>query len=172
MNIKFRLTVMSFLEFFVWGSWLISMSQYMFNTLHFTGVQVGSIYGTMGIASLFMPALLGIVADRWINAERLLGLCHLVGAGLLVWASRVTDYPTFYVIMLLNSMMFMPTIALNNTVSYIVLEKSGYNIVEDFPPIRVCGTIGFIVAMWMVDILGWTRTASQLYVSSTAGVIL
>ena len=98
MNIKIRLTFMNFLEFFVWGSWLISMSQYMFNTLHFTGVEVGSIYGSMGIASLFMPALLGIVADRWINAERLLGLCHLVGAGLLIWASTVTDYPTFYVI--------------------------------------------------------------------------
>jgi NHS family xanthosine MFS transporter len=172
MNIKIRLTFMNFLEFFVWGSWLISMSQYMFNTLHFTGVQVGSIYGTMGIASLFMPALLGIVADRWINAERLFGMCHLIGAGLLIWASRVTDYPTFYVIMLLNSMMFMPTIALNNTVSYIVLEAKGYNIVKDFPPIRVWGTVGFIIAMWMVDILGWTKTASQLYVSSTAGVIL
>jgi NHS family xanthosine MFS transporter len=172
MNIKIRLTFMNFLEFFVWGSWLISMSQYMFNTLHFTGVQVGSIYGTMGIASLFMPALLGIVADRWINAERLFGLCHLVGAGLLIWASRVTDYPTFYMIMLLNSMMFMPTIALNNTVSYIVLENKGYNIVKDFPPIRVWGTVGFIVAMWMVDILGWTKTASQLYVSSAAGFVL
>jgi MFS transporter, NHS family, xanthosine permease len=172
MSIKVRLTFMNFLEFFVWGSWLISMSQYMFNTLHFTGVQVGSIYGTMGVASLFMPALLGIVADRWINAERLLGICHLIGAGLLFWATMVTDYPTFYVIMLLNSMMFMPTIALNNTVSYIVLENRGFNIVKDFPPIRVWGTIGFIIAMWMVDLLGWTKTASQLYVSSTAGIIL
>jgi NHS family xanthosine MFS transporter len=172
MNIKIRLTFMNFLEFFVWGSWLISMSQYMFNVLHFTGTQVASIYGTMGIASLFMPALLGIVADRWINAERLLGICHLIGAGLLFWATMVTDYPTFYVIMLLNSMMFMPTIALNNTVSYIVLENRGFNIVKDFPPIRVWGTIGFIIAMWMVDILGWTKTASQLYVSSTAGIIL
>lgn len=172
MSIKIRLTFMNFLEFFVWGAWLISMSQYMFNTLHFTGVQVGSIYGTMGIASLFMPALLGIVADRWVNAERLFGLCHLIGAGLLIWASRVTDYPTFYMIMLLNSMMFMPTIALNNTVSYIVLESRGYNIVKDFPPIRVWGTVGFIVAMWMVDILGWTKTASQLYVSSSAGILL
>src|SRR5690348_13837398 len=172
MNIKIRLTFMNFLEFFVWGSWLISMSQYMSNVLNFTGPQVASIYGTMGIASLFMPALLGIVADRWINAERLLGACHLIGAVLLIWASRVTDYPTFYVIMLLNSMVFMPTIALNNTVSYIVLESKGFNIVNDFPPIRVWGTVGFIVAMWMVDILGWTRTPFQLYVSSSAGILL
>lgn len=172
MNIKSRLIVMNFLEFFVWGAWLISMSQYMFNTLGFTGVQVGSIYGTMGLASLFAPALLGIVADRWVNAERLLGLCHLIGAGLLIWASTVTDYPTFYMIMLLNSIVFMPTIALNNTVSYIILENKGYNIVKDFPPIRVWGTIGFICAMWIVDLAGWTKSPFQLYISAGAGLLL
>jgi MFS transporter, NHS family, xanthosine permease len=172
MTIKHRLILMNFLEFFVWGAWLISMSQYMFNELGFTGVQVGSIYGTMGIASLFAPALLGIVADRWVNAERLLGLCHIIGAGLLLWASTVTDYPTFYVIMLLNSIMFMPTIALNNTVSYIILEERGYNIVKDFPPIRVWGTVGFICAMWMVDFAGWTKSPFQLYISAGAGLFL
>jgi NHS family xanthosine MFS transporter len=172
MNIKFRLIVMNFLEFFVWGSWLISMGAYMFNTLHFSGVQVGSIYGSMGIASLFMPALLGIVADKWVNAERVLGLCHLIGAMLLFWASTVTDYPTLYIIMLLNAMMFMPTIALNNTVSYIILEERGFNIVKDFPPIRVWGTVGFIFAMWLVDLLGWTQNPFQLYVSATAGLLL
>ena len=172
MNIKSRLIVMNFLEFFVWGAWLISMSQYMFNTLGFTGVQVGSIYGTMGLASLFAPALLGIVADRWVNAERLLGLCHLIGSGLLIWASTVTDYPTFYMIMLLNSIVFMPTIALNNTVSYIILEERGFNIVKDFPPIRVWGTIGFICAMWIVDLAGWTKSPFQLYISAGAGLLL
>lgn len=172
MNLKSRLIVMNFLEFFVWGAWLISMSQYMFNSLGFTGVQVTSIYGTMGLASLFAPALLGIVADRWVNAERLLGLCHIIGAGLLLWASTVTDYPTFYVIMLLNSIVFMPTIALNNTVSYIILEERGYNIVKDFPPIRVWGTVGFICAMWMVDLAGWTKSPFQLYISAGAGLFL
>jgi NHS family xanthosine MFS transporter len=172
MKIKHRLIVMNFLEFFVWGAWLISMSQYMFNTLNFSGVQVGSIYGTMGIASLFAPALLGIVADRWVNAERLLGLCHIIGAGLLLFASTITDYPTFYIVMLLNSIVFMPTIALNNTVSYIILEGRGYNIVKDFPPIRVWGTIGFICAMWMVDLAGWTKSPLQLYISAGAGLSL
>ena len=86
MSIKFRLIVMNFLEFFVWGSWLISLGAYMFNVLNFFGVHVASIYGTMGIASLFMPALLGIVADRWVNVERVLGACHVIGAGLLFWA--------------------------------------------------------------------------------------
>src|SRR5882757_2310701 len=80
MNIKFRLVLMNFLEFFVWGAWLISLGAYMFNVLHFSGVQVGSIYGTMGLASLLTPALFGIVADRWLNAERVLGICHVLGA--------------------------------------------------------------------------------------------
>ena len=172
MSIKFRLVVMNFLEFFVWGSWLISLGAYMFNVLNFSGVQVASIYGTMGIASLFMPALLGIVADRWVNVERVLGACHIIGAGLLFWASTVSDYPTLYIIMLFNSMVFMPTIALNNTVSYIVLEERKFNIVKDFPPIRVWGTVGFVVAMWIVDLAGWTKSPFQLYISAAAGLFL
>ncbi len=172
MSIKFRLVVMNFLEFFVWGSWLISLGAYMFNVLNFSGVQVASIYGTMGIASLFMPALLGIVADRWVNVERVLGACHIIGAFLLFWASTVSDYPTLYIIMLFNSMVFMPTIALNNTVSYIVLEDRKFNIVKDFPPIRVWGTVGFVVAMWIVDLAGWTKSPFQLYISAGAGLFL
>lgn len=172
MSIKFRLTIMNFLEFFVWGSWLISLGAYMFNVLNFSGVQVTSIYGTMGIASLFMPALLGIVADRWVNVERVLGACHIIGAGLLFWASTVSDFNTLYIIMLFNSMVFMPTIALNNTVSYIILEERKFNIVKDFPPIRVWGTVGFVCAMWMVDLAGWTKSPLQLYISAGAGLFL
>jgi NHS family xanthosine MFS transporter len=172
MNIKSRLIVMNFLEFFVWGSWLISLGAYMFNSLHFSGVQVGSIYGTMGIASIFTPALFGIIADRWVNAERVLGICHIIGAISLLLASSVTDYPTFYLAMLFNSFFFMPTLALNNTVSYIVLEKRGFNIVKDFPPIRVWGTVGFVCAMWMVDLCGWNKSPFQLYVSAGAGLLL
>jgi NHS family xanthosine MFS transporter len=163
---------MNFLQFFIWGSWLISLGAYLFNVLHFTGVQVGSIYGTMGLASLFMPALLGIVADRWINAERVLGMCHIIGAGLLIWASMVTDYGTLHTIMLLNCMVYMPTLALNNTVSYIILENKGFNIVKEFPPIRFWGTIGFIAAMWVIDFSGWTKSPSQLYVSAGAALLL
>jgi NHS family xanthosine MFS transporter len=163
---------MNFLEFFVWGSWLISMGAYMSNVLHFTGGEVGEIYGTMGIASIITPALFGIVADRWLNAERVFGLAHIIGALLLFWASKVTDYPTLKFIMLLNSCVFMPTIGLNNTVSYIVLEKRGFNIVKDFPPIRVWGTVGFIAAMWMVDLCGFNLSPMQLYISAGAGLLL
>lgn len=172
MSIKLRLILMNFLEFFIWGSWLISLGGYMIVTLGFTGTQVGSIYATMGVASLFMPALLGIVADRWVNAERVLGLCHLTGAALLFWASSVTDYNTMYMIMLLNAMVFMPTIALNNTVSYAVLKKEKIDVVKVFPPIRVWGTVGFVVAMWVVDLCHWNLSASQLYVSALSSLVL
>lgn len=172
MSIKSRLIVMNFLEFFVWGSWLISLGAYMFNVLGLKGWQVGSIYGTMGIAAIITPALFGIVADRWVNAERVFGICHIAGAVLLFLASKVTDYSNLYLIMLLNSFMFMPTIGLNNTVSYIVLENKGFNIVKDFPPIRVWGTIGFICAMWLVDLAGWNKSPFQLYISAGSGLLL
>jgi NHS family xanthosine MFS transporter len=172
MSIQLRLTVMNFMQFFVWGSWLISLGAYMIVTLGFTGGQVGSIYATMGVASLFMPGLMGIVADRWVNAERVFGICHLIGAGLLLWASTVKDFDTLYMIMLFNAMVYMPTIALNNTVSYKVLEQKGLNVIQNFPPIRVWGTVGFIAAMWMVDFAGWTKSALQLYISAGAAIFL
>lgn len=163
---------MNFLEFFVWGAWLTSLGDYLSHPLHFTGGQVGSIFATMGVAAMFMPGLLGIVADRWINAERLLGLCHLLGAGLLFWGATVTNYDLLYWIMLGNSLVYMPTIALNNTVSYTVLLREGKEVVRDFPPIRVWGTIGFIVAMWVVDLNHWTVTSTQLYLSAAAAAAL
>ena len=172
MNIKFRLTVMNFMQFFVWGAWLISFGAYMSKSLGFSGLQIGSIYGTMGVASLFMPGLMGIVADRWLNAERLYGILHLTGAGLLLWATTVRDYETLYFIMLLNAMVYMPTIALNNTISYKVLEQQGFNFIEKFPPIRVWGTVGFILAMWITDLSGSTLTKGQLYISAAAAVFL
>jgi len=171
-KIKFRLTVMNFLEFFVWGAWLISLGGYMFNVLHFNGKQVGKVYGTMGVASMFTPALFGIVADRWLNAERVLGICHLIGAGMLLWAANLHDFDSFFYAMLFNSFFFMPSIALNNTVSYILLERKGFNVVKDFPPIRVWGTVGFICAMWVVDFCGWKQSPSQLYLSAGAGIFL
>lgn len=172
MNIKLRLIIMNFLEFFVWGSWLISLGGYLIVTLKFSGSEVGSIYATMGIASLFMPPLLGIVADRWINAERVLGMCHIIGAITLIVAAQVTDYSTMYFLMLLNAMFYMPTIALNNSVSYAVLQKEQIDVVKFFPPIRVWGTVGFIAAMWVIDFGKWTVSPIQFYVSAASGLLL
>jgi NHS family xanthosine MFS transporter len=126
----------------------------------------------MGVASLFMPSILGIIADRWVNAERVLGACHVVGALLLFWAAQAKDYNLMYLIMLLNSMVYMPTIALNNAVSYAVLQKGGIDIVTYFPPIRVWGTIGFVAAMWVIDFGKWTLVPAQLYVASFAALTL
>jgi NHS family xanthosine MFS transporter len=163
---------MNFLQFFVWGAWLISIGGYLGGKLHFTGVQIGAVFSTLGIASLFMPALMGIVADKWVNAEKVFGICHIIGAGLLVWASTITDPNLFFWAMLLNSMFYMPTIALNNTVSYIVLEQRNFDIVKDFPPIRVWGTVGFIAAMWVVDLFGWKSSNMQLLFSAASALFL
>jgi NHS family xanthosine MFS transporter len=172
MSIPFRLTVMNFMQFFVWGAWLISFGAYMSKALGFSGLQIGSIYGTMGVASLFMPGLMGIVADRWVNAERLYGVLHLAGAGLVLWACTVRDYETLYVIMLLNACVYMPTIALNNAISYRVLEQEGMSFIQEFPPIRVWGTVGFILAMWCTDFSGSVLTVGQLYISAAAAAFL
>ena len=141
---------MNFLQFFVWGSWLISLGGYMGRELHFEGGQIGAIFATMGIASLVMPGIIGIIADKWFNAERLYGLCHIAGAACLFYASTVTNYDQMYWAMLLNLLVYMPTLSLANTVSYNALEQYKCDLIKDFPPIRVWGTIGFICAMWAV----------------------
>ncbi|HLW51075.1 MAG TPA: MFS transporter, partial [Sphingobacteriaceae bacterium] len=96
MSTKIRLTALSFMQFFVWGSWLISLGGYMGANLGFSGMQIGSVYATMGIASVFMPGLLGIIADRWVNAERVLGIAHILGAVALIGVANVSDFSTFY----------------------------------------------------------------------------
>jgi NHS family xanthosine MFS transporter len=172
MNIKFRLIILNFMQFFVWGSYLTSLGGYMYGTLHFQGEQIGLIFMTMGIASIIMPTILGIIADRWVNAERVLGLAHIVGAAALYWTSTLTDPIKMFWAMLLVSCCYMPTIALNNTVSYDVLHKKGLNPQKTFPPIRVWGTVGFICAMWSVDLLHWTLSHKQLLFASGAALVM
>jgi NHS family xanthosine MFS transporter len=175
MSIKLRLTILNFLEFFVWGSWLISLGGYMFTfpgDLCERGALVGATYGTMGIASLFMPTLVGIIADRFMNAERVLGLCHIAGAVTLYIASNTTQVDALYTIILLNSCFFMPTIALSNTVSYNILTQQNLDVQKIFPPIRVWGTVGFIIAMWTIDLMGWTQSSNQFLFASVAGIIM
>ncbi|SHF53137.1 MFS transporter, NHS family, xanthosine permease [Bacteroides luti] len=172
MSVKGRLIAMNFLQFFVWGAWLISLGGYMGGSLHFEGGQIGAIFATMGIASLLMPGFVGIIADKWINAERLLGICHLLGSACLFYASTVTSYDQMYWAMLVNLLVYMPTLSLTNTVSYNALENNKFDIVKDFPPIRVWGTVGFICAMWAVDLTGFKHTCAQLYVSAGAALLL
>jgi len=172
MGIKYRLTIMNFLQYAIWGAWLISLGAYLGGSLKFEGFQIGSFFATMGIASLFMPGIVGIIADRWIPAQKLLGICHFLAAMFLVLAAPQTDYKTLYTLILCSVMFYMPTIALSNSVAYSVLTTGGFNIVKSFPPIRVWGTIGFICSMILVDLLGYAHTSYQLYMSAALGFVL
>ena len=172
MGLKLRLTVMNFLQYAIWGAWLISLGAYLGGSLKFEGFQIGSFFATMGIASLFMPGIVGIIADRWIPAQKLLGICHFLAATFLVFAAPQTDYKALYTLILCSVMFYMPTIALSNSVAYHVLTKGSFNIVKDFPPIRVWGTIGFICSMILVDLLGYAQSSYQLYMSAGLGYIL
>lgn len=172
MNIKYRLILMNFLQFFVWGAWLLTVGAYWFQTKQWSGTDFGAIFSTMGIASLFMPAIAGIVADRWVNAERLYGIFHIAGAVLLFILPTVGDPSTFFWLMLLNMVFYMPTIALAISVSYSTLKSRKMDIVKDYPPIRVWGTVGFIVALWVVSLAGFETSAAQFYVASIASLFL
>ena len=172
MSVKLRLIVMNFLQYGVWGAWLISLGAYLGGGLHYSGVEIGSFFATMGIASLFMPALMGIIADRWVPAQKLLGVCHLIAAALMMVAARQQEYVWLYASILASVMFYMPTISLSNSVAYYSLEKAGLDTVRHFPPIRVWGTVGFICAMILVDLLGLARTAGQLYFSGAIGIVL
>lgn len=171
-GIKLRLIVMNFLQYAVWGSWLISLGAYLGGELNFSGKQIGSFFATMGIASLFMPALMGIIADRWVQAQRLLGICHLVAGAFMIAAAPQITYAPLYALILCSVLFYMPTISLSNSVAYSSLSKANLNTVKHFPPIRVWGTVGFICAMVLVDLLGFTRSPNQLYFSAVLSILL
>jgi NHS family xanthosine MFS transporter len=172
MNIKLRLILMSFLQFFIWGSWLITIGAYWFQTKQWSGAQFGAIFSTMGIAAIFMPSLMGIVADKWVNAEKLYGFLHILGAIVLFTVPLVDNPTAMFWVMLLYMMCYMPTLALSIAVAYTVLKSRGGDVVKDYPPVRVWGTVGFIVALWVVSLLKIETSASQFYVASAASFLL
>ncbi|WP_158729743.1 MULTISPECIES: nucleoside permease [unclassified Flavobacterium] len=172
MGIKNRLIIMSFLQFFVWGAWLITIANYWFGTKSWEGTQFGLVFSTMGIASLFMPTLTGILADRWINAEKLYGVLHIFYAAVLFYIPQVTTPENFIYIMLLAMCFYMPTIALSNSISYNALKLNNKDVIKNFPPIRVWGTVGFIAAMWITNLTGNKATEYQFYIAGLAAVAL
>lgn len=177
MKLKLRLIVMNFLQFAVWGAYLTSMGNYLAN--HGMGTNIGWFYSVQGIVSLFMPAIMGIVADRWIPAQKLLSICHLlagifmIGAGVYgyIAAENVLFTPLF-TLYAISVAFFMPTLALSNSVAYNALNVAGLDTVKDFPPIRVLGTVGFIVTMWVVDLCGLQSTSWQYVVSGGLSLVL
>jgi MFS transporter, NHS family, xanthosine permease len=172
MNIKFRLTLMSFFQFFVWGAWLITIGTYCFNTKGWTGAQFGAIFSTLALSSLFMPALTGIIADKWLNAERLYGILHILYGLVLFYVPFVNDPDTLYYVIFAAMIFYMPTISLSNSIAYTILKKNDYDVVKVFPPIRVWGTIGFIVAMWITNLSGSKANANQFIIAAFAAIAL
>ena len=174
-NIKSRLIAMNFLEFAVWGAYLTSMGGFLAGKG--MGANIGWFYSVQGLVSIFMPAIVGVLADRYVQAQRMLSICHLVAAAfmLVVGWIGMNEQVTFVEIFpwyTLSVAAYMPTLALTNSVSYNALDRAGLDTVKDFPPIRIFGTIGFIASMWIVDLLGWQHTHVQFFVSATWSLLL
>lgn len=172
MNIKFKLTLMSFLQFFVWGAWLITVANYWFGTKNWSGAEFGAIFSTLGISSIVMPALTGIIADKWINAEKLYGILHILGGLALLYIPQVEDPTTFYYVIFAAMLCYMPTISLSNSIAYNILKTNNFDVVKVFPPIRVWGTVGFIAAMWITNLTGNKASYNMFYLSAIAAIIL
>lgn len=153
MSIKFRLILLSFFQFFVWGAWLTTLGSYGFGFKSWTGAEFGAVFSTLGLGSLIMPALVGIIADRWLNAEKLYAILHIL-YGVTMFMLPFIDVPnTFFWILLAGMCFYMPTISLANSISYRILKDNNYDVVKVFPPIRVWGTVGFIAAMWLTNLI-------------------
>lgn len=177
MGIKLRLVVMNFLQYAIWGAYLTSMGSYL------VGVglasHIGIFYAMQGIVSLFMPAIVGIIADRWVPAQRLLGVCHLLAAlfmaaagGYAMTSGEGVQFGILFTLYALSVAFYMPTIALSNSVAYCVLEGAGFDTVKAFPPIRVWGTVGFICSMLLCDVAGFQTTYMQFMQCAVLGLIL
>ncbi len=174
--LKARLALLGFLEFAVWGAYLTSLGAYLSRIG--LGGNIGWFYAIQGIVSIFMPAIVGIVADRWIQAQKTLSLCHLIagaamlGAGIYGLATPEPEFSVLFSLYTLSVAFFMPTIGLSNSVAYTALGKAGLDIVKHFPPIRVFGTVGFICAMLFSNFTGFQNTAAQLATSGTLSFLL
>ena len=163
---------MSFLQFFVWGAWLITVGNYWFATKQWSGAEFGAIFSTLGISSIIMPAITGIIADKWVNAERLYGVLHILGGLALLYIPQVDNPTTFYYVIFAAMLCYMPTISLSNSVAYNILKSNDFDVVKVFPPIRVWGTIGFIAAMWITNLTDNKASANMFYLSALAAFVL
>ncbi len=172
MSIKLRLTLMSFLQFFVWGAWLITVANYWFGTKQWSGERFGDVFATLGYSSIIMPALTGIIADKWLNAEKLYGILHILGGLFLACVPMAGSPIAFFGIIFGAMLCYMPTISLSNSIAYTILKNNNYDVVKVFPPIRVWGTIGFIAAMWLTNLSGNKASGNMFYISAFAAIIL
>lgn len=173
--LRTRLVGMNFLEFAVWGAYLTSMGTFL--ATHGHGNIIGWFYSIQGIVSIFMPGIMGVVADRWVPAQRLLGLCHALAGAFMVAAGvyglgEGFDVGLLFALYTMSVAFYMPTLALSNSVAFNALTQAGMDTVKAFPPIRVFGTVGFICTMWVVDLCGFQPTSMQYVVSGGLSLLL
>jgi nucleoside transporter len=165
---RFKLSAMMFLQYFVWGAWYVTMGTWLGGTLHFSGEQIGLAAGTTALAAMISPFFVGMIADRLLATEHILAALHVIGGGVLFLASSQTTFGPFYGVLLVYSLCYMPTLALSNSLSFRQMKDPG----REFPPVRVLGTIGWIVAGLVIGTLGLEATATPLRIAAGASVLL
>jgi nucleoside transporter len=168
MSTRVRLSVMMFLQYFVWGCWYVAMGTYLGETLRFNGSQVGLAYGSTAIAAMISPFFVGMIADRFFATERMLAALHILGGVLLLYVSTLTDFGLFYPVLIIYTLCYMPTLALTNSISFHNMQEPA----REFPRVRVLGTIGWIVAGYVIDLLGFGKTAGMFQAAAGASIVL
>lgn len=162
------LSFMMFLQYYIWGSWYVTMGTFMTKYLHATGIQIGAVYSALAIATMISTFFIGMVADRFFSAQKVMGFLHIIGGLLLFLASRIINVGPFYWIILLYSLAYMPTIALSNSVAFRQMTDPG----KQFPLVRVFGNVGWVLAGFMIALLGIEQTPATFYMAAIASIVL
>ncbi len=165
-SVRIRLSALMFLEFFVWGAWYVTLGTYLDKDLHASGIQVGAAYSAMAIATIFSPFFVGMIADRFFSAQKLLGVLHLLGFVLLYYITTIKSPSAFYWVLLVYSLLYAPTLALANSVAFRQMKDPG----KEFASIRVLGTIGWIATGWMIDKVFKVSTENLVFTFKMAGI--
>lgn len=167
-RLRFQLSSMMFIQYFIWGSWYVTLNTYLGEGLNFTGMQIGLSYGTFAIAAMISPFFVGLIADKFYSTEKVLATLHLLGAGFFILTAQMKTFGSFYPCLLGYTLCYTPTMALTNSISFHQMEDPG----KQFPAIRVLGTIGWIAANNVIGLLGYGNSVNQFYVGAVASLLL